>query len=143
MRALILLAGLLFAASASFAAEHYFKWQDANGVWHYTQQPPPDGVKSERINVTTGRSEPAPLPVADAASADGASAAPNNAEVEKRRREACQAARANVSTMEANATVTMLNADGSQRTLTPEETQRQLETARAQVTLYCAPGAPR
>jgi hypothetical protein len=141
MRALILLAGLSLAATASLASEHYFKWQDANGVWHYSQQPPPDGVESERINVSTGRAEAAPQP-ADTTMADAGATAPNP-EVEKRRREACQAARANVATIEANPTVTMLNPDGTQRTLTPEETQRQLETARAQVTLYCAPASPR
>jgi hypothetical protein len=143
MRALILLAGLSLAATTVFAAEHYFKWQDANGVWHYTQQPPPDGVASERINVATGRSEPAPEPEAPAESPEAAAASANNAEIEKRRREACQAARANVATMESNPTVTMLNADGTQRTLSPEETQRQLDLARAQVTLYCSPAPPR
>jgi cell division septation protein DedD len=142
MRTLILLAGLSLAATTGLAAEHYFKWQDANGVWHYTQQPPPEGVASERINVATGRAEPAPAPAPANASPEAAATAANNAEVEKRRREACQAARANVATIEANPTVTMLNADGTQRTLSPEETQRQLELARAQVTLYCSP-APR
>lgn len=138
MRALILLAGLSLASTASLASEHYFKWQDANGVWHYSQQPPPDGVKSERINVSTGRAEAAPPPASETATDP---ATPPNPEVEKRRREACQAARANVATIEANPTVTMLNPDGTQRTLTPEETQQQLETARAQVTLYCAPAS--
>lgn len=143
MRALILLAGLSLAATPVVAAEHYFKWQDANGVWHYTQQPPPEGIKSERINVATGRAEAAPEAAVAAESPDTAAAAASQAEVDKRRREACQAARANVATMEANPTVTMLNADGTQRTLSPEETQRQLELARAQVTLYCSPTPPR
>lgn len=143
MRTLILLAGLSLAASTALAAEHYFKWQDANGVWHYTQQPPPEGVASERINVSTGRSEPEQAPAPATESPEAAAAAANNAEVEKRRREACQAARTNVATMEANPTVTMLNADGTQRTLSPEETQRQLDLARAQVTLYCSPPPPR
>jgi hypothetical protein len=142
MRTLILLATLSLAASASLAAEHFFKWQDANGVWHYTQQPPPEGVKSERINIATGRAEAEAMQPVEAESAEQQAAAQRSVEVEKRRREACEAARANVATIESNPTVTLLNADGSQRTLTPEEAQRQLETARAQVTLYCAP-APR
>ncbi len=143
MRALILLVGLFLAATTALAAEYYFKWRDANGVWQYTQQPPAEGIQSERINVSTGRSEPLPPPEAAADASGVAAAAANNAEIEKRRREACQAARANVATMEANPTVTMLNADGTQRTLSPEETQRQLELARAQVTLYCAPAPQR
>jgi hypothetical protein len=141
MRTLILLATLSFAAPASLGAEHFFKWQDANGVWHYTQQPPPEGIKGERINISTGRTEVAAVEPAQPESPEQQAAAQRSAELEKRRREACEAARANVATIEANPTVTMLNPDGSQRTLTPEEAQRQLETARAQVTLYCGPAA--
>lgn len=28
-----------------------YKWQDANGGWHYTTEPPPDGVSYERVEV--------------------------------------------------------------------------------------------
>jgi hypothetical protein len=138
MRTLTLLAALILVAPTA-VAEHYFKWRDANGVWQYTQQPPPEGIPAERINIATGRAEAAPPPAAAEATAEDQAAAQRSAEVEKRRREACAAARANVATIESNPTVTILNPDGTQRTLTPEEAQRQLETARAQVTLYCSP----
>lgn len=143
MRALILLAGLSLAATASLASEHYFKWQDANGVWHYSQQPPPDGVESERISIASGRTEAAPLPTAPADGGADAAGSGTSAEADRRRMAACENARANVATIQNNPKVTMLDPDGTERTLTPEETRRQLEAAKAQITLHCDPAASR
>jgi hypothetical protein len=31
----------------------FYKWQDADGVWQYTQTPPPEGTPFERVEART------------------------------------------------------------------------------------------
>jgi hypothetical protein len=31
----------------------FYKWQDADGVWQYTQAPPPEGTPFERVETLT------------------------------------------------------------------------------------------
>lgn len=140
MRRSILFFALMLVAGSAHAMEQFYKWRDANGVVHYTQDPPPKGVRSERLNIASGsrRSAEEPAPVVAAASTDTPTIAP---EVVARRRAACETARANAATIEGNPTVTLINPDGTQRTLTAEEAQQQLEQARAQVTLFCSPAS--
>lgn len=147
----ILLIAALCAASGIAAAEQFYKWQDAQGVWHYTQAPPEAGIRSERIDIVSGARRSADAPTMGSSAAAGVAAAGStgtpgdvsapNPEVEARRQVACMTAQANVRTIESNPTVTLVNPDGSERTLSAEEAQAQLEQARAQVTLFCSPPA--
>jgi hypothetical protein len=35
------------------ASTTFYKWQDADGVWQYTQNPPPEGTPFERVEART------------------------------------------------------------------------------------------
>lgn len=51
----LLIAFALFAAGAGgAAAENFYKWKDAQGVWRYTTTAPPAGVDSSRVMVSGG-----------------------------------------------------------------------------------------
>lgn len=53
MRTLIAIAALTLLGSTAFAAGEVYRWKDANGVWHYSDQPRP-GAEVMRGGYTTG-----------------------------------------------------------------------------------------
>ena len=134
----LVLALVLLAAAGTASAQQYYKWKDANGVTHYTRTPPPEGTQADRVAVRPG--PVAPAPAADAAPA--ASAQGMSGDVAQRRNAACETARANLGTLEANPFVSMdKDGDGKVELLTVEEHNAQLIRAREQVRMLC-PATP-
>lgn len=43
----------LFYTGTSVAADTFYKWQDENGVTHYTQSPPEDNAAAEQVRTST------------------------------------------------------------------------------------------
>ena len=58
MRLLLLLALLL--AAAPVAAQQIYRWVDAKGTTHYSQDPPPAGVKAVPVPIRAEEGPPAP-----------------------------------------------------------------------------------
>ena len=143
-KALISLAaavGLLVGASA--AADTVYKWKDANGQSHYSQQPP-DGVKKyETINsagnnvVDSG--DASAQPTADVASGKkDAAAAAGATPAQQQRQQLCKQAHDNATLLTQHATVsTDLNGDGKQVTLNAAQHDQALKDANKAVDLYC------
>lgn len=46
-------ASLLILSAPLGAASKFYKWVDDNGVTHYTQSPPPDGVSGKEVRTST------------------------------------------------------------------------------------------
>ncbi|MBS0575347.1 MAG: DUF4124 domain-containing protein [Proteobacteria bacterium] len=144
-RALIglLLATGLLVGSAVVAGTVY-KWKDANGQSHYSQQPP-DGVK--KYDTINGASDAwANGPGAASAASDkhdGATAstkpAAGQTPAQQQRAQLCTQARANVTTLNQHAKVTAdINGDGKPVALNAAQHDQALRDANKQVELYCA-----
>jgi type IV secretory pathway VirB10-like protein len=156
-RALPLAASLILAVPPT-AAEIY-KWTDADGKVHFSDQPPPPNVKAP-VTVKPRRSTTA----ADVAAPDAAPATggpktyvEQEAEFRKRQVEAaekaqtekqaadeaaekkrtCEQAKARVAGLQANSRITRVNAAGEQIFLTDAEIAQTLAEARSDADAAC------
>jgi len=131
----LLIAVSLALPLGAAAAQTLYKWTDAEGITHYSDEPPPEGseVEARRIKV-----DPAPPPVTDPP-ADAASTAPaDSAAAPATASENCARVRSNVETLQGSGEVRMdLDGDGTAELLTPPQRDAQLEIAQRQVGVYC------
>lgn len=129
----IVVVGLL-AGTSALAGDPVYKWKDANGQSHYSQQPP-DGIKYETIS-TSGVS----TSNATAAAAPGAAAAqPGTTPGQIARQKSCEQAQKNVDTFTNSAAVAMdVNGDGKTVALSADQQAQQLSLAKQQVTVFCS-----
>ncbi|WP_125076658.1 DUF4124 domain-containing protein [Pseudoxanthomonas sp. SGT-18] len=120
---LLLLVAATFASGTALASTIY-KWKDANGVTHSSDQPPPgQRYETRKINgggyaVETPDAEPAPA------------ASPQ-----------CDTARKNLALLERNTRV-QVDSDGDgkpDQTLGPEQRQAQKDLAEAAIRAHCPP----
>lgn len=143
MRVLVAVALMCLVASPAFAGKKFYKWQDENGVWHYTEKQPKDQAAAP-VNVS------AKAPDTGGATAD-ADASGKKAEVPAGmaddpaaqrivagRQAACERAQQAVKVYEENAEVTLdLDKDGKDEVLTTQQHLEQLAKAREQAASYC------
>lgn len=65
MRRILTLSAAFLIASAALAAGEVWRWKDANGTWHYSDQPQPGAELVRRAGRTTSETAPpaaAPAP---------------------------------------------------------------------------------
>lgn len=145
MRRLIPLLLCLVLPAAAVAAEKFYKWQDADGAWHYTTTPPPADRAAQEVQVD-GRTPAAAAPAAAAPAAEPADPRydgpkMSDEEVEKARRESCAQAQRNVQTLQNSTVVRMdLDGDGTPEEIGTEQIAAQLARARQQVQQFCNQG---
>lgn len=138
------LSALLLLVASGAMAEQFFKWKDAEGVWHYTNTPPPAGTDHTAVNVTGGTPSAAPVvsqpQVAAAPGAPGTEGKPpaEPTDLRGKRELACQKAKAQVAALETNAIVRMdMDGDGTPETLSDAQHASELERMRALSQVYC------
>lgn len=156
-RALPLAACLILVVGA--AAAELYRWTDAEGKVHFSDQPPPPEVKAP---VTVKPRRPAAAPAAPAANATPAAPgapsyveqeaefrrrqveAAEKAEAEKqaaneaaKKQRVCEQARARVASLEIGGRVTRANAAGERVFLTDAEIAQALSDARRDVDAAC------
>ncbi|MBK8284231.1 MAG: DUF4124 domain-containing protein [Ahniella sp.] len=142
MRTLLVLVMACLVAGPAYAGKKFYKWQDEQGAWHYTEKQPA-GQAAASVNV----SDKAP-DVSEEEPADGADAAAkvpdeyaNDAAAQRivaGRQEACERARKAVAVYEENAEVTVdLDKDGRAEVLTTQQHLEQMTRAREQAESYC------
>jgi hypothetical protein len=129
---------LLIAGTGLASAEQYYKWKDADGVWHYTTTPPPKDVTADKVAVSRGPLQPiAPVP----AEGEGEPATDEARKVEQVRaqiRQACDRARANVAVLQETVDVEAdTNGDGKLEKIEGAGRARELERARQLEQAYC------
>ncbi len=69
MRKTLILTALTLIATGAFAAGEVYRWKDADGTWHYSDQPHPGAELvrgTQRPQAMPPALPPAPPPVADA-----------------------------------------------------------------------------
>lgn len=109
-------------------AQAIYKWTDANGVVHYSDQPPPESAGAERINIKSigrARGEPSQQDSTEAAA-------------DKPESDACTTARQNLVVFENNDDIRMdLDGDGTPELLSPEQSEAELVRTRELINLLC------
>jgi hypothetical protein len=127
-RSLIAVALLLLAP---LAAAQVYKWTDASGTVHYSEAPPAQGTKYEKVT-TTGTVEPlaAPAP-SETPESKGAAAEPAKpvADTPENRGKMCDTLKANLTALQGGGPVVMQQ-DG--KTVALDDAQRKQQTAAAQ-----------
>ncbi|MBB6187343.1 DUF4124 domain-containing protein [Rhodanobacter sp. MP7CTX1] len=137
-RSLIAVTLLLLAPLAN---AQVYKWTDAGGTVHYSQSPPAEGTKFNKVK-TNGSVEPlvapAPAPAANAAQATTAPAAPAApiADTPENRHTLCESLKSNIAALQGSAPVVMQQGDKS-TALDDSQRKEQTGSAQAQYQQYC------
>lgn len=125
MRGLSLLLIAVLLSTATFAAEKkLYKWTDAQGVVHYTDQPPPEGAEAEARPLTT---EPDSAPAA-------APTRPSKGEESA----TCQQLRRNLKVYSENTDIEAdLDGDGQPESLDAATRQSEMDKTRRMIEANC------
>lgn len=132
---------LLLSANHSFAAKSgYYRWTDADGEVHFSQQPPV-GHRYEFVETHTGRRSSAvdDAPGESPAAADTAATTPSSMEVLPPKDPAiCKQAKGNMESLSvAGARIKATDANGKARYLSPEEIEQQRLRAEEAIRIHC------
>jgi hypothetical protein len=137
-RSLIAVALLLLAPLAN---AQVYKWTDASGTVHYSETPPTQGTKFNKVK-TNGSVEPlaapAPAPAdkpAQASTAATAAAAPI-ADTPENRHTLCESLKTNIAALQGSGPVVMQQ-DGKSTALDDSQRKEQTGSAQAQYQQYC------
>lgn len=158
---LVMMIGGACLVSAPSGAETY-KWTDADGKTHYSDQPPPASVK-EPVTINPRKTSAPKTSTSPAAGEKGAKAAKpktyveQEAEFRKRKVEAaereaaekkkadeaaekkqnCEQARGQLRTLQAGGRMTRINAKGEREFMTDAETAQETERGKKNVDSWC------
>lgn len=141
MRRTLLLAALLFGCIGTAGAGQIYKWVDAQGVTHFTAQPPQTAAASV---VPSAKQPPAPAPAPTAPStADDPKQAEVDARVrdelaqkEKEREDYCSTVRTNLAQLRNNKRL-KVKAEGEAHLVTHEERQARIVEAEKAIAEHC------
>ncbi|WNF47889.1 DUF4124 domain-containing protein [Pseudomonas sp. SG20056] len=146
MRRMMITSSLLLAMSATAMASQVYKWVDAQGVTHFSAQPP-QGQDATSINTAT----PPPKPVAaeekKAAPTFESIADPEQAAIDEKvkqevaakeieRKKYCEDVRTNLSQLQNNPRLRM-EVEGELRRLSEEERQSRISAAQKAIAENC------
>jgi hypothetical protein len=122
----------LTAAAPTLAQNTIYQWVDANGVTHFSGQPPEGQAYEERVvTASSSRTVTEEERQANRGPSSAGQAAAGDSD-------ACTRARANLALLEGDQVLTMdRDGDGVSETITLEERQTQLALAQTQVTAFC------
>ena len=134
-RSLIAVALLLLAP---LAAAQVYKWTDASGTVHYSEAPPAQGTKYEKVT-TTGTVEPlaapAPSETPESRSAAAEPAKPV-ADTPENRSKMCESLKANLAALQGGGPVVMQQG-GKNVALDDAQRKQQIASAQAQYDQFC------
>lgn len=132
----------LAAALPLAAAAQVYTWKDASGTVHYSQSPPPHGVKYHQIRLhgINQPSTPAPAPAPDGSAGNtpthtaGTGPMVDNSTNRKR---FCKQTQANMQLLQSKQPVTRTGPKGKTHLLDRGQRGVELEHARQQYARYC------
>ncbi|WP_109124607.1 DUF4124 domain-containing protein [Dyella sp. C11] len=142
MRRLLIATALLLAAP--LVAAQAYKWTDAKGTVHYSDAPPPQGTKYNKVS-TTGTVEPLAAPASSDSTAD-ATAKPDNshptqpvADTPENRAKLCANLKTNMDALNGSGPVVM-ETNGQQTVINAEQRKQQQTATQSQYQQYCSGG---
>jgi len=135
-RGCVVLASCVLLASTCMAQQVY-KWTDASGTVHYSEQPPASGVKNERMTLS-GATEGTASAEAAQAEADAA-ADPEALQKANDAQEAhmCSVARDNLKLLDSDARIASGGDITTATQVIGEEREKARGEARSQIERYC------
>lgn len=143
MRRLLIATALLLAAP--LVAAQAYKWTDAGGTVHYSDAPPPQGTKYNKVT-TSGSVEPlaAPETAASTNPETGGHSQPQAnanqqpmADTPENRAKLCANLKTNMDMLKGNGPVVMQDGD-QQKVMSNDQRKQQQTTAEAQYQQYCS-----
>jgi len=140
MRRLMIATALMLAAP--LVAAQAYKWTDASGTVHYSDAPPPQGTKYNKVT-TTGTVEPLAAPPAASSSSDTSNNANPPAsnqpmtDTPENRAKMCASLKSNLGLLNGGAPVTWQN-NGKQEVMSADQRKEQASAAQAQYQQYCS-----
>ncbi|GAB2789088.1 DUF4124 domain-containing protein [Dyella kyungheensis] len=145
MRRLLIATALLLAAP--LVAAQAYKWTDASGTVHYSDAPPPQGTKYNKVT-TSGSVEPLATAAPSSSSDSGDSSSNGNpppsnqpmADTPENRAKFCVALKANLDALKSSGPVVIGGQNGQQQVLTGDARQQQQSATEAQYKQYCPNG---
>lgn len=126
----------LLVASPALLAEQFYKWQDEQGVWHYSAKPP-KGQPADKLKVRTqaGRSGDE-----SEEGEDGEAKPKTKPGAETTESVNCKAAKKNLDVLNSNQTVLKdTDGDGEPEELSLEQHQAEIANAERQIAAFCKP----
>jgi hypothetical protein len=146
MRRMIITSSLLLAMSATAMASQVYKWVDAQGVTHFSAQPP-QGQESTSVNTAAPPPKPDVVEEKKAAPTFESIADPEQAAIdakvkqevaakEKERKKYCEDVRSNLSQLENNPRL-RIEIDGETRRLSEVERQKRIAEAQKSIAENC------
>ena len=132
------------AAPLAFAQQMY-KWKDEKGVWHFSETPPPDGSKADKIEVKPIQPDRAPVDnwkqkdqeARERRAKEGVATEQTRKQEESQRGARCRAARRTADTMENSSRVFRLNDKGERVWMEDKEKAAELADAKREIAMYC------
>jgi len=123
------------------AGDEAYRWTNAEGEAVYSDRPPPAGTDYEVVSGKIGLQYDAAATAAETPQ-ETAGAAPGQAEEgdaaqTQSNAVLCERARMTLIALEGAGVIQVRGADGEPHQLTPEEREKEKETARAQMSVYC------
>lgn len=139
----ILLVLAMALPCVALASNVVYRWKDAQGVVHFADAPPPNGIKYKIVNIDTGVSRDPPAPAKPATAATVARKAATTAadsqaatmkDTPENRAKLCQRLEANIKVLQSSQIAT---AGTSTMPMTADQRADQLAQAQAQKEQYC------
>lgn len=133
LRIAICMTALLLCAPLAHA-EKFYKWQDAEGVWHYSNKPPKD-VQAQALRV---HSKPATVSEEEVAAAEAADKAETARELSGADSANCKRVQENLRVLLNNSQVKKdKDGDGQEEILSEDEHLAEVSATRKQVEKFC------
>lgn len=142
---------LALATPALLGAAKIYKWTDAKGVTHYSEDPPPASSRNaSEVKVPTRLPSGSQQPTTNAAKGTAApakkdgktgketgTATKDQAAGSERYAERCQKLRADQQTVQDHARIKVTDPNGESRVLSDDEKNAQLDDIQRQIKAYC------
>ncbi|MFP6862619.1 DUF4124 domain-containing protein [Pseudomonas sp.] len=146
MRRMMITSSLLLAMSATAMASQVYKWVDAQGVTHFSAQPP-QGQDADSINTATPPPKPAVAEEKKATPTFESIADPEQAAIDEKvkqdvaareveRKKYCEDVRTNLAQLQNNPRV-RVDVDGELRRLSEEERQSRISETQKSIAENC------
>ena len=142
---LVLVSATMCGAIATVVAQTVYKWTDAAGVTHYSEQPPV-AVKAKQLMLNGTAPAPGPAPATSVQGSRSATAAALDAAKRDYPKQACASAQSNLKQLSSGRIVldssTAESPPGAfgPRALTPEQRDAAKLKAQQQIQQYCERG---
>ena len=143
MRRILLLAIALLLAP--LASAQVYRWVDGKGTVHFSQTPPPAGVKYQIMHLSSDTGTTAgvaPAPAGSGSNGTGAPAQrPPMTNTPANRTELCKQLQQNLTLLNSSEALNVAGPDGKPKALEGKAREVQKATTQAQIKQYCAASA--